>query len=167
MMSGSGSTFYDWTEFSMTELYHDFCVPIFSGGNAWSCQFLNTGNVSYLLPGSDRPSDLPACCIFEKPWVPPNPDFMKLAHMYLNGSTYVNDVPVTWWRMDAMGGFGVAWSETTPSLFTAFYFAGVTGYTEQNFYNIQLQKPPASTWQVPSVCHSALACDHYPPLRGG
>ena len=62
----------------MREQYYDFCVPIFPNGSNWKCDFLNTQGVSFLVMYEDRPINQPPCCIFEKPWMPPAPDFLQV-----------------------------------------------------------------------------------------
>jgi hypothetical protein len=67
---------------SMVEQYYDFCVPIFPAGNNWTCHFVNTQSVSYLVTFEDRPENQPPCCVFENPWYPPAPNFVEIANNF-------------------------------------------------------------------------------------
>lgn len=167
-------SYYDWRLKALREVYHDACVPIFSNGSQWSCDFLNLNGTSYLLQHEDRPEGQPECCIFLQPWNPPAPDF--LAHSgakFLRNTTH-NGATVMWFQSDVSPqqggpfGYGYAADGVTP---VGFYFGGFWNYANGTFTGSMIMQyyedfdrspPPASTWALPKSCEQANKCTNWP-----
>jgi hypothetical protein len=156
--------FYDWGRRSLRETYHDICVPIFPGGSEWSCDFLNTNGTAYLLQHADRAAGQPECCIFEKPWSPPAPDFLSHAGLpFLKNTTY-DGTTVMWWQTtdvppSAGGPFGYGYAVQADGTLApyAFFFGGfwrrangtlAQASTMQYYEDFRAETPPPSTWEV-------------------
>eukprot|EP01112_Ceratiomyxa_fruticulosa_P006984 TRINITY_DN1799_c0_g1_i2.p1 TRINITY_DN1799_c0_g1~~TRINITY_DN1799_c0_g1_i2.p1 ORF type:complete len:242 (-),score=45.07 TRINITY_DN1799_c0_g1_i2:205-930(-) len=167
--TGTGATFYDWSRMSMREEYYDFCVPIFESGYNWTCDFLNTKNVSYLILHEDRPKGYPSCCIFAKPFFPPAPNFIEVANITFNISVPIwadnEKMWEAWWMLpapDIGGPFGIGWSgvfekdeEPSPR---AFFFGGIPGWVQQVYFNWENDLPDDKVWQIPDDCLTAQMC---------
>ncbi|KNC53483.1 uncharacterized protein AMSG_01197 [Thecamonas trahens ATCC 50062] len=183
-MKGSGKTYYDWSKGNIREDYYDFCVPIFPaavGGFDFPCSFVNLGGrlpTSYLLipPSPHSPPHQPDCCIFQRPWHAPAPDFlhkMKSDLQYVGHSPYRGGA--RWWQLDAPPssggpfGYGFMGSECGPDGATpaGFYFAAIPPYafTIQNFFDFDHTSPiPDSVWDLPPSCASAVQCPNFPNI---
>ena len=82
-----GRTYYDGSfnhpnhpgEGAMMEYYHERCLPIFPIENDYTCAFVSLGNTAYFLTPdeSNRPENMPACCLFSPLNHPPRRDFIK------------------------------------------------------------------------------------------
>ncbi|EFA76268.1 hypothetical protein PPL_10029 [Heterostelium album PN500] len=161
---GSGRTYYDWSNQAMHEVYNDFCVPIFSNGSDWTCDFINVKGVSYLVTHDDRPADVPPCCIFGDPWYPPAPNFIQTCGAVQNVTSSLNGQQVDYWTiyLPDSGSFGYGfYANGTSNGWTpaSFYFAAApSGWTIQNFENFQPTTPPANAFQVPDSCINASPC---------
>jgi len=159
--AGRGITYYDWSIQSMRERYFDFCVPIFTNGSNWRCDFLNTQSTSYLITYDDRPSYVPPCCIFLQPWHPPAPNFLDNTTAAYNGTSMIGGSLAEWWVLDVPidqgGPFGYAffYNSATPA---AFYFGAVNGWTLQNFFDFTPDKPNQNVWEIPEECKTAQPC---------
>ena len=170
--------FYDWSIRSLRETYHDICVPIFPGGAEWSCDFLNTNGAAYLLQHDDRAPGQPECCVFERPWSPPAPDFLSHAGLpYLKNTTY-DGTTVMWWQTTDVppssgGPFGYGYSVQDDGSLApyAFYFGGFwrrangtleQASTMQYYEDFRAEKPPPSTWELPAACAAAPNCTNWP-----
>jgi hypothetical protein len=171
---GRGRTYYDWSLPAMIEYYYDICIPIFeSTSNNFTCNFLNVGGVAYLLVNDPRATGRPPCCIYQKPWNPPAPDFLRTAAgVKFNGTGVYGSRPVLWWVLDdpedPAGPFGYSFFEDTcresspegdvmctPS---QFFFRGTTGFASQFFDHYAVRKPDPGVFIVPDVCTNASAC---------
>ena len=162
---------YDWSRRAMIEHYLDACVPIFPRGDTFECTFLNVNDTAFLITYDDsRPPWLPTpCCVFRRPHHPPTPTFLDdLNKTELPSPSPINGSAARWWRVDIpppMGPFFYAW--TTPfrpgeQIYAAFDFPGVVAnsggrWAVQNFQNVTLERPPASTWKLPAACGSESA----------
>ncbi|EGG19538.1 hypothetical protein DFA_00116 [Cavenderia fasciculata] len=163
---GRGMTYYDWSNQAMHEVYYDFCVPIFSNGSDWSCDFINVKGVSYIVTHDDAPSDVPPCCVFGDPWYPPSPNFITGCGATQNVSAPLNGQEIDYWTIYLPGsgglfgyGFYANGSSTagwTPGSF--FFAAAPSGWTIQNFENFRQTTPPASAWVLPDSCNNAQPC---------
>mmetsp|Transcript_24287 Transcript_24287/g.72525 ORF Transcript_24287/g.72525 Transcript_24287/m.72525 type:complete len:264 (+) Transcript_24287:100-891(+) len=174
---------YDWTRHAMRERYSDICVPIFPKGSMWTCDFVNVDNTSYLLQFGDRAVGQPECCVFERPWVPPNPAFGKTLK-YLTNTTAVDGSTVMWWQSVGVsredgGPFGYGWrvdAESNGSSSVepyAFYFGAFwtwangtfsEAFTVQYFDNFTVGPPPADAFDLPEACATAKPCTNWPEL---
>jgi len=176
---GHGVTSYNWNTLQMIEKYFDFCVPIFPNHTyLYSCDFLNTNSITYMITYSDRPPQLPPCCVFLKPWVPPPPNFVAMANMTLNGST-----PMFWGRGDSEWWALLNTTQNTQGLDasvddpqfvfqypfyygfyagsnvpSSFVFRGNVGWVQQNFDLFQAIAPPDQVFDIPPACANAQAC---------
>eukprot|EP00038_Savillea_parva_P023150 m.39828 g.39828 ORF g.39828 m.39828 type:complete len:268 (+) comp5869_c0_seq2:187-990(+) len=170
---------YDWTipnNPRMRETYHDSCVPIFPKGSMWSCDFVNTNGTSYLLQHADRVPGQPECCVFERPWVPPNPHFGKTLTFLTNTSE--GGATVMWWesvgvsRSDG-GPFGYGWRVVNDGALVphAFYFGAFwnwangtlsEAFTLQRFVNFTATAPSAAAFDLPPSCATAKPCTNWP-----
>lgn len=95
--------------------------------------------------------------LFEQPWDPPSPDFIRRAGLPFNSTTDLNGLAVDWWTMDFDGGFGCGFYESL-RVPAAFWFAAIDGWTWQAFTNFRPALPPADTWEVPASCATAQQC---------
>jgi len=164
-----GQTYYDWSKFAMIENY-TYCVPIFTQGNRWPCEFLNVNNISYLLSWGSSP--FPPCCIFEQPWRPVGPRFLdKLSY---NKTTILQGKSVDWWVLGAdnpmnVFGYGIYPDVVNNTYYqpAVFYFAGLynisnaltEGWCSQQFVDFQFVVPPEDVWNVPEDCVNAVKCN--------
>lgn len=165
--AGSGATYYDWAKRAIIEVYNDFCVPIFVNGSNWPCRFLNVDNVAYLISPS-KLSGFPDCCVFGKPWSPPEPTFLDAPGIFLNQTSKLGGAPVDWYEMPGSAdegapfGYGFFKTETqgwrTPA---GFYFRAVQGWTQQNFYDFEVKVPDAHWFDLPPQCKSAPSCGFF------
>jgi len=172
---GRGRTYYDWSLSAMIEYYYDICIPIFeSTSNNFTCNFLNVNGTAYIVVPNPRATGRPPCCIFQKPWNPPAPDFLqKAAGVKYNGTGVYNTRPVLWWVLDdpqdPAGPFGYSFFEDTcrssstvenmmctPS---QFFFRATTGFASQFFDNYAVEKPDPSVFSIPDSCNNAKECD--------
>jgi hypothetical protein len=168
--------YYDWDLANLREDYQESCVPIFQNGSMWSCSFLNVNKTSFLLQYEDRPKGQPQCCVFERPWNPPAPDFGKALFFFKN-TTGPKGENIMWWQSHGVtpsegGPFGYGWSTNsngTPTPY-AFYFGGLWNYANgtvggsniiQYFEGFSDNKPPSTTWDVPESCNAAVQCNNF------
>lgn len=167
-------SYYDWRLKALREVYHDACVPIFTNGSQWSCDFLNINGTSYLLQHADRPAGQPECCVFLSPWNPPAPDFLEKSGAAYLRSTRVAGQTVNWWQSNVSQqeggpfGYGYAQDGKTP---VGFYFGGFWNYANgtfaptmimQTYSDFSATPPPSSTWELPASCSSATKCTNWP-----
>ncbi len=87
------------------------------------------------------------------------PDFLRVdSSTQFDAKVEWGGSPAYWWIVPDIapptGPFLYAYDDLTqsPQVFKAFSFPGVTGWVQQNFYNITYAKPPASTWALPRDC---------------
>eukprot|EP01117_Protostelium_nocturnum_P013125 TRINITY_DN4879_c0_g1_i1.p1 TRINITY_DN4879_c0_g1~~TRINITY_DN4879_c0_g1_i1.p1 ORF type:complete len:223 (-),score=46.03 TRINITY_DN4879_c0_g1_i1:152-820(-) len=165
--SGNGKTFYDSKLGNMLEVYEDFCVPIFEGGNNFKCNFLNVNGTAYLISSH---SQFPPCCIFSPNFNPPAPDFLAKAKVPFNQTTTLYGNKVDWWVMDGNDPaepFGYGFYRKTfkdhPQLRipASFWFRSFGGWTSQEFHNMKVVVPSQDVWVVPSTCNNAPSCNFF------
>jgi hypothetical protein len=176
----TGKTYYEYNpatgQTNMKEVYDEYCIPVFGdptssmgNENKYSCDFLNVGNISYVVLHKDRPADAPECCIIGKPFHAPPPDFAKL--MPTQWSQQVGDVLVDWsvlYDKDA-GIFSYGFRSETDNTPFAFYMKGVpwiANWMWQTFENFRPVTPPFYVWIIPEACHAAVACPGWEPGSG-
>ena len=162
--AGRMKSYYDWSQRAMVEHYLDACVPIFpqmSSNDQFECRFLNVNETSFLITYNDtRPVWMSPCCLFEKPFHPPERRFLEK----INASTLPNLSPVNgkesvWWRVPIeppTGPFFYAWNlplrngTDESQVYATFDFPGIGSWVTQNFVNVSLDKrPPNETWVLP------------------
>ncbi|CAF1329472.1 unnamed protein product [Rotaria magnacalcarata] len=170
---GRGRTYYDWSLPAMVEYYYDICIPIFEAtSNNFTCNFLNVNGVAYIVVTDPRATGRPPCCIFQKPWSPPAPNFLQTAAgVKYNGTGVLYTRPVYWWVLDdpedPAGPFGYSFFEDTcrssstnmnctPS---QFFFRATTGFASQFFDDYKVEKPDPSVFAIPDSCNTAQECD--------
>mmetsp|Transcript_20103 Transcript_20103/g.52184 ORF Transcript_20103/g.52184 Transcript_20103/m.52184 type:complete len:304 (+) Transcript_20103:68-979(+) len=150
--------------------------------------------ISFAFPASPRPAHgseqfgdravgQPECCVFERPWVPPNPAFGKTLK-YLTNTTAVDGSTVMWWQSVGVsredgGPFGYGWrvdAESNGSSSVepyAFYFGAFwtwangtfsEAFTVQYFDNFTVGPPPADAFDLPEACATAKPCTNWPEL---
>lgn len=190
---GRGATYYSWKERALREDYHDFCVPIFPpsvGGFDFPCTFLNVEDTSYFLTTSSgrTPPSLPECCIFERPWHAPPPDFLVKLHDDLD---YEGTIPFSpaeshstrVWQWDVPsnegGPFGYGFcGDTCPpegageggsvadGVPSMFYFAAIPPftYTVQVYRDFHAVPPPPGVFTIPDECQNAVQCPNFPNI---
>jgi hypothetical protein len=172
---GRGRTYYDWSLPAMIEYYYDICIPIFEATtNNFTCNFLNVNETAFLVVTDPRATGRPPCCIYQKPWNPPAPDFLqKAAGVKYNGTGLYYARPVLWWVLndpqDPAGPFGYSFFEDTcqPSSTTEntmctpsqFFFRATTGFASQFFDNYKIEKPNPNVFAIPDSCLNAKECD--------
>ena len=169
-MLGTGTTYYDWSQKAMLEVYDDYCVPIFGPLtdkiNQFRCNFLNVNLTSYLI--SLDPSPFPKCCVFgEQVFHPPEPTFLN--NMFYNSSAALFGKPVDWWVLDTDQndpaepfGYGFYPKDQVSGYQTpaAFWFRTVDGFSIQYFKDFEVKKPDPSVWKLPSYCVNAPSCGY-------
>lgn len=172
---GRGRTYYDWTLPipAMIEYYYDICIPIFeTTSNNFTCHFLNANGTAYIIVPDPRATGRPPCCIYQKKWSPPAPDFLQHAPgVTYNGTGVFYKRPVFWWVLndpqDPAGPFGYSFFEDTCSSSSGqttctpsqFFFRATTGFASQFFDDYRVEKPDPSVFVIPDTCRDATDCD--------
>lgn len=173
LVASRGHVYYDWTLGNMIEVREDYCVNIFfTAGHDFPCTFQNVNNVSYLIT-YNRSTVLPACCVFGKPWSPPEPAFLRknVSTVYY-GEAGWNAGQATWFTIPSIapptGPFWYSFNASIPiaqeQVYTSFAFPGINGWVQQSFYDITPTKPDPSVWELPSIClpvESLPSCDFF------
>lgn len=157
--AGRGRTYYDYPKQQMLEVYEDFCVPIFSFSVA-KCRFLIRDQTAYMTEINE---DLTVrnCCIFEKPFHPPAPDFiLKNPEIKFNTTNVIAGQTVDWFVLvgpePAPFGYGFFSPTKTPA---AFYFRGAKGWTQQNFEHFRaVSSIPETLFALPPQCNTDKRC---------
>jgi len=153
-----GTTYYDWSRQAMIEVRYDYCVNIFpSFEPTFPCIFHNVNQTSYLI--SFNTTSLPPCCVFAQPWHPPPPDFLQNGTVLPVGPTPWYGKAAYWYELPDIkpptGPFFYAFRNqgtTIPEVYLSFSFPGVTGWVQQNFFNVKNSAPEQSVWDVPPQC---------------
>lgn len=170
---GRGRTYYDWSLPAMIEYYYDICIPIFeTTSNNFTCNFLNVNGTAYIVVNDPRATGRPPCCIYQKPWNPPAPDFLQKAPgVQYNGTGVYYSRSVLWWVLndehDPAGPFGYSFFQDTCQPSTnenisctpsQFFFRATTGFASQFFDNYKVEKPDPKVFAVPNSCIDAKEC---------
>jgi len=163
--AGRGQVYYDYNKMSMTEIYVDECVPLFSFGNKFQCQFLSTKGSTYLITFEDRPKEMEPCCIFNMDIYPPPPDFIKRANISYDSTTDMNDRLVDWYVLamqddDILLHFGYGFYQDTQNP-AQFWFDGVQGWVTQSYTRFIRSAPPSSIFNIPDNCMNAPKCEFF------
>ncbi len=153
-----GTTHYDWTKQSMTEVYHDKCIDIFPRGRDFPCQFTSVGNKTYLLrfngPGATSPD---SCCLWNQTgfWAP-RPDVIR--NLTFDKSQKIHGAQADWWVLDIPlpGPFGYGFFRNSGAP-AAFWFPVISGWVQQNFTDFEAAEPHAKVFEVPSICTDGTA----------
>jgi len=175
-----GTTYYDWTSKSMTEVYYDGCIPIFpdfplDSTPLFPCSFVNgPDHVAYIVTGNNRPKGWPGpCCVFAKPWYPPAPSSLQMfmafdqVHRFQGRSSYVYKL-----LTGELGGgwFYYEFFENAPDELAAFHFPGMPTSSNLNTYVGQFytdflgNRPLPSMFLPPASCSGNIpTC----PIPGG
>jgi hypothetical protein len=156
-----GAVFYDWSLKSMIEERYDHCINIFPGGFDFPCTFHNVNGTSYLIT-FNKTRQFPPCCVFGQPWSPPNPFFLRdNVTAVLARSEEWDCVEDNWWTVPTIkpptGPFWYAFrksdeNSTLPQVYHSFAFPGMSGWIEQNFWNVRHTRPAAPVWKLPAEC---------------
>jgi hypothetical protein len=150
-----GTTHYDWTKKSMTEIYYDKCIDIFPNGRDFPCQFTSVDEKTYLIrfsgPGASNPA---SCCLWEETgfWAP-RPDVIR--NMAFDKSQSIGGQKANWWILDipmpGPFGFGFFKKSANPA---AFWFPVISGWVQQNFSDFSEGAPGAKAFVIPVVCQA-------------
>jgi hypothetical protein len=147
-----GSTYYNWKERKMTEIYRERCIDIFPDGRDFPCQFTSIGNQTYFIKYSrSMPPEPQACCLWSKNefWAP-RPDVLRNMTQDLSQAATSK---TAWWILDIPfpGPFGYG-TGTTNGVPVAFWFPVINGWVQQEFSDFISEKPAETYFQLPSVC---------------
>lgn len=151
-----GVTYYDWKRQSMTEIYRDKCIDIFSSGRDFACQFISNKDQTFLVRFANQDLNQPtSCCLWSKEgfWAP-RPDV--IANMGFEKEMPLAEKPTNWFLLDIPlpGPFGYGFYKEG-NLPAAFWFPVISGWVQQNFSNYKTGVPNPTSFSVPSICSSA------------
>jgi hypothetical protein len=178
LVASRGYVYYDWTLRNMIEIRDDYCVNIFpEGGHHFPCVFQNVNGTSYLIT-YNRSRLLPACCIFGSPWSPPEPAFLRQnVTTTFYGTAPWNAGQANWFEIPDIApptgpffySFNASNSNKATQVYSSFSFPGMTGWVQQVFSDIVMEKPDSSVWELPSIClptESLPTCDFFGSQSG-
>jgi hypothetical protein len=167
---GSGSSYYDWNNRRMIEVYNDFCFPLFE--YPWKdfefpCKFLNSDEKVYLIMPSQKLH--PPCCLYSDNFHPPYPDFARRSKLsYRKSLKLTNGKMTDFWGLDAVVDgeiqpFYFGWTREKldgyriPGEFTML---GVepNNYSVQIYKDFKIEKPNESIFILPKICDNAPKC---------
>lgn len=153
-----GTTHYDSTRQSMTEIYRDQCIDIFPAGRQAPCQFTSIRDKTYLMRFD--PAGATCCQWSGKAFHAPRRDVVQ--NMAFSKSTDLGQRAVDTWFLDiplpGPFGYGFVAQTNTPAV---FWFPILSGWAQQNFHNFSATEPPAGAFDLIPACAAKplLACE--------
>ena len=146
-----GSTHYDWSRKSMTEMYRERCIDIFPEGRDYPCQFTSIADQTFFIRFSKSlPHQAESCCLWRsEPFWAPRPDVLQV--MTFDRLQQWQGVDANWWIMDTPepGPFGYGLSGGRP---VAFWFPVISGWVQQAFRDFTTVTPGPDVFELPAVC---------------
>lgn len=173
LLASRGRVYYDWRLRNMIEVRYDYCVNIFpTAGHDFPCTFQNVNGTSYLIT-YNRSAVLPPCCVFAKPWFPPQPAFLRdnVTAVFFSEAPW-NAGKANWFKVPSIqpptGPFFYSFNASIPSteeqVYSSFAFPGISGWVQQSFFDISATPPDASVWELPGIClpvETLPSCDFF------
>lgn len=155
-----GSTYYDWSRKSMTEIYRERCIDIFPEGRDYPCQFTSIADKTFFIRfAKSEAHQVESCCLWRRePFWPPRPDVLRV--MSYDQQQSWQGVDTTWWILDTPepGPFGYGLSGGRP---VAFWFPVISGWVQQVFRDFSTVAPASAPFELPVICRatSLPQCD--------